>query len=54
VSTIDYLRAQVSCVLCVLNLALTFLSRTLASTLVAEDRGLKNLDAMRRQVWGCC
>jgi hypothetical protein len=50
VAIIDFLRAQLSCVLCVLNLLLLFAGRALATSLVAADRGMKNLDAMQRQV----
>lgn len=50
--TIDYLRAQVSSVLCTLNLALLFLGRALADAICAEDHSSKNLDAMKRQVKG--
>mmetsp|Transcript_27065 Transcript_27065/g.68798 ORF Transcript_27065/g.68798 Transcript_27065/m.68798 type:complete len:249 (-) Transcript_27065:83-829(-) len=52
VSTIDYLRAQLSCALCAFNLALLFLSRALGEALVAWNHSNKNLEAMQRQVKG--
>ncbi|KAF5837977.1 hypothetical protein DUNSADRAFT_3638 [Dunaliella salina] len=50
--TIDTLRAQVSCALCMLNLALVFFSRALAAALCKEDKMSKNLEAMKRQTQG--
>eukprot|EP00199_Chlamydomonas_sp_CCMP681_P005886 CAMPEP_0119101428 /NCGR_PEP_ID=MMETSP1180-20130426/477_1 /TAXON_ID=3052 ORGANISM="Chlamydomonas cf sp, Strain CCMP681" /NCGR_SAMPLE_ID=MMETSP1180 /ASSEMBLY_ACC=CAM_ASM_000741 /LENGTH=247 /DNA_ID=CAMNT_0007085547 /DNA_START=83 /DNA_END=826 /DNA_ORIENTATION=+ len=52
IAAIDYLRAQVSCVLCILNLMLLFLVRALSVAICGVDHGAKNLDAMKRQVKG--
>lgn len=50
VATIDYLRAQISCVLCMLNLLLCLLLPKLADEVRKLDSSTKNLDAMKRQV----
>jgi hypothetical protein len=50
VATVDYLRGQVSCVLCLLNLVLLLLLPALAEERRAHDSNAKNLDAMQRQV----
>mmetsp|Transcript_31470 Transcript_31470/g.70061 ORF Transcript_31470/g.70061 Transcript_31470/m.70061 type:complete len:249 (-) Transcript_31470:7-753(-) len=50
--TIDYLRAQVSCVLAVLNLLLVLLNPALADEKKQHDHQTKNLEAMKRQVKG--
>ncbi|KAG1653047.1 hypothetical protein FOA52_000723 [Chlamydomonas sp. UWO 241] len=52
VATVDYLRAQVSCALCLLNLMLCLLIPALAEERRAHDSKGKNLDAMQRQTKG--
>lgn len=52
VSTVDYLRAQVTGCLCALNLALLMCGRALSDALCAEEHSKKNMDAFQRQVKG--
>ena len=53
VSVVDWIRAQVAFVLCLVCVLLVVVARSLSLALAAADHGEKNMDAMKRQVRVC-
>lgn len=49
ISVIDFLRAQVSCILCLFDLTLAFVVPVLAEAARTIESQSKNMDAMKRQ-----